>query len=272
MSAALNDRVPTRAFETIRLDIADNVATITLDRPEKLNAISLGLLKDLHAALKSLLHRDDVRALLLTGEGRSFSAGVDLTAPKPGVNPNDPDEMLRDHHLPMFQLLRELPIPTIAAVNGPVIGAGLSLALNCDIVLAARSAYFLAAFVNLGLGPDTGASWLLQRALGDTRARAMLLLGQRVPAEQAEAWGMIWRVLDDDALMDEARAMALSFGRGPRIAHREIKRLMRTASVSSWRDHVLAEGESQAVARATEDAREARLAFREKRKPVFVGR
>lgn len=262
---------PDPQWETVKVEVANNLATVTLNRPDRMNAISLGLLRDGRGVLKALLHRDDVRAVLIKGAGQGFCSGVDLTAPKPGVDPNDPDEMLRDYHLPFFQLLREFPKPTVAAVHGPCIGAGLSLALGCDIVVAARSAYFLAAFINIGLAPDTGASWLLQRAVGDVRARGMLMLGERVAAPQAFDWGMIWKCVEDDALEAEAGAIAQKLADGPLVAHRQLKKLMRNVTGASWRDHVLAEADAQSIARASADAREARAAFREKRKPLFTG-
>jgi 2-(1,2-epoxy-1,2-dihydrophenyl)acetyl-CoA isomerase len=225
----------------------------------------------LREAMKSLAPRKDVRVLLLTGEGELFCAGADLTAPKVGLNPDDPDESLRDYHLPMYQLLRELPFPTLAGLNGPAIGAGISLALCCDVVVAARSCYFQAAFVNIGLAPDTGASWVLHQSLGEAKARGMIMLGERISAEQAEQWGMIWKVVDDDRLSAEVAAIATKFATGPRVAYRHIRRLTREASRNSWRDHVLLEAESQSIVRASADAKEARLAFREKRKPAFTG-
>lgn len=259
-------------YEILMLDVVDNLATITLNRPDKMNALSVGLLNEGQQALKSLLHRDDVRAVLIRAAGKGFCSGVDLTAPKPGIDPNDPDAMLRDHHLPLFQLLREFPKPTVAAVHGPCVGAGLSLALGCDIVVAARSAYFLAAFINIGLAPDTGASWLLQRAVGEVRARGMLMLGERIPAPQAAEWGMIWKCVEDEELAAAAEAIARKLANGPVVAHRQTKRLMRDVSLTSWRDHALAEADAQSIARASEDAKEARAAFIGKRDPVFTGR
>ncbi|WP_176491451.1 enoyl-CoA hydratase-related protein [Polaromonas sp. AET17H-212] len=258
--------------ETLQLEIKDNIACITLNCPETLNALSMRSLIDFHASLKQVIASHEVRALLITGTGRGFSSGVDLTAPRPGLNPDDPDELLRDYFAPTYQLLKDLRIPTVAAVNGVCAGAGVSLALSCDIVLAARSAYFVQAFVNLGLVPDTGASWLVTQAVGSARATGLMLLGEKLAAETAADWGLIWKCVDDDKLMQEASAIVNKLAVGPTTTYSLIKRLMRDAKNNSLRDQILLENECQSLARKTEDNAEARKAFAEKRKPVYNGR
>lgn len=258
-------------YETIKVEISAGVARLTLARPDKFNAISIGMIGELTVALKAMKLNKDIRVLVLAHEGRGFCSGLDLTAPRPGVNPDDPEELLRDHFVPMFQLLRDLPFPTLSVIKGAAVGAGLSLALSCDIILAGPSAYFQSAFVNIGLVPDTGASWLLQRAIGENRARAMMMLGEKVSAQKAEDWGLVWKCLDDEDLDAEVAAMAQKFATGPRVAYQQMRGLMRDVSRNSWDDQVHAEAQAQKVARASHDAQEARVAFREKRKPVFTG-
>jgi 2-(1,2-epoxy-1,2-dihydrophenyl)acetyl-CoA isomerase len=261
-------------FETLKLEIADGAATITLNRPDRLNALSFGLLSELHRAMRLVaagVPKREVRALLITGAGRGFCSGADLLAPRPN-DPEDPKESLRDYFVPPVHILKNLGIPTIAAVNGVAAGAGMSLALSCDIVIAARSASFLAAFVNIGLVPDVGASWLLPRALGDARAAGMLLLGEKLPAEKAAEWGLIWKCVDDDQLMVEAGATLKKFAGGATMSYSRIKQLLRAAPHTALPNQIQMESEFQAVLRDSEDAQEARKAFGEKRPPMFKGR
>jgi 2-(1,2-epoxy-1,2-dihydrophenyl)acetyl-CoA isomerase len=260
------------SFETVRLEIANGVATLALNRPDKLNALSLGLLKDLHAATKSVIGREDVRALVVTGTGRAFSSGADLVQSRDELNPNDGAEALRDYFNPTIGLFKELPIPTVAAVNGAAAGAGMSLALSCDIVVAARSSYFMAAFVNVALVPDTGASFILSNTLGHARATALMMLGERLPAEKAHEWGLIWSCVPDEELMSSATALAVRLAQGPTKTYGMIRRLMRDVATNSLLSQVNLETELQLTARASEDFTEAKTAFGEKRKPQFRGR
>jgi len=256
-------------YETTTLELADGVATLTLNRPETLNALSMRSLVDLRAALKEVVAAREARCLVITGAGRGFCTGVDLNAPRPGLNPSDPDEFLRDYFVPAYQLLTDLEIPTIAAVNGPCAGAGMSLALSCDIVVAARSSYFLQPFVNIGLVPDMGSSWLIPHAIGSARAAGLMLLGEKLPADKAAEWGLIWKCVDDGALMQEVGAMTARFAGGARLAHSLTKQLLRHAHRNDLRAQVRLELESQRLAMGTDDFREAKRAFAEKRLPVF---
>lgn len=259
-------------LQTIRYEAAGAVGRITLNRPDRLNALTFQLIDELHLVLRRIAAgRDGIRAVVITGAGRGFSSGADLMAPRPS-DPEDPKENLRDYYNPAFQLLKNLPMPTIAAVNGPCAGAGMSLALTCDIVLAARSAYFLAAFVNIGLVPDAGSSWLLPHRIGSAKATGMMMLGEKVPAEQAEQWGLIWKCLPDEELLPEADKMAQKLATGPTKSHGLIKQLIRASAQNSLPSQMLMESELQAQARASEDVAEARKAFAEKRSPVFKGR
>ncbi|ODV43921.1 hypothetical protein AWV79_13840 [Cupriavidus sp. UYMMa02A] len=198
-------------YETLSLAVADGVATLTLNRADALNALSMQALVELRAALKEIAGTPTARCLVLTGAGRGFCSGVDLTAERPGLNPHDPDEFLRDYFVPPYQLLASLSIPTIAAVNGVAAGAGMSLALTCDIVIAAESAYFLQPFVNIGLVPDLGSSWFLPHMVGKARAAGLMLLGERLPARTAAEWGLIWRSVAGDSLASEVAAAAGRF-------------------------------------------------------------
>ena len=260
------------SFETIRYEVAGAVGRITLNRPERLNALTYPLIEELNLVVRRIAAgRDGVRAVVITGAGRGFSSGADLVTPRP-ADPENPKESLRDYYNPTYQLLKNLPIPTIAAVNGPCAGAGMSLALTCDIVIAARSAYFLAAFVNVGLVPDAGASWLLPNRLGSARATGMMMLGEKIAAEQAERWGLIWKCVDDDELAAETDKLAQKLATGASTSHGLIKQLIRAAPQNTLPAQMQLESELQAVARASDDAVEARKAFAEKRRPVFKGR
>jgi 2-(1,2-epoxy-1,2-dihydrophenyl)acetyl-CoA isomerase len=207
---------------------------------------------------------------VLTGDGRGFSSGADLAGS--GGLPEDAGEALEKGFNPLVEALFALPIPVVAAVNGPCAGAGCSLALAADIVIAARSAYFLQAFVNIGLVPDAGASWLLPRLAGRARAMEMMMLGERVSAEQAHDWGMIARVVDDEFLAEEAVALATRLAQGPTVALGLIRRLARDAQNLPLTEALGAERVAQREAGRTEDFRNAVFAFLQKRQPRFDGR
>lgn len=258
------------AFEHIRLETSPAaVATITLARPDRLNALSGQTVDELRAAVEEA-GRSGARCLLLAGEGRGFSSGADLAAG--GGLPDDAGAALEKHFNPLVEALFALPIPVVAAVNGPAAGAGCSLALAADIVIAARSAYFLQAFVNIGLIPDAGATWLLPRLAGRARALEMMLLGERVPAEQALAWGMIARVVDDEHLAAESVALATRLAQGPTVALGLVRRLAREAGHLPLTDALAAERVGQREAGETQDFKAAVMAFLQKRQPRFEGR
>jgi 2-(1,2-epoxy-1,2-dihydrophenyl)acetyl-CoA isomerase len=255
-------------YENLRLAIAGGIVTLTLDRPDSLNALSQQALVELRHALKSVTASTEARCLVLTGSGRGFCTGVDLNAPR-AVDPNDPDEFLRDYFVPPFRLLANLQIPTIAAVNGPCAGAGMSLALTCDIVLAIESAYFLQPFVNIGLVPDLGSSWLLPHSVGRARAAGLMLLGEKLPAAQAAEWGLIWKCVAADRFQPELDAITAKFVNGA-SSHGRIKQLLQQAFRNDLPAQMQLELEYQGAAIRSADHQEARLAFREKRPPVFT--
>lgn len=258
------------SYEQIRLEIgADHVATLTLDRPESLNALTSTMLDEIRAAVESL-PESGARAVLLTGAGRGFSSGADLASG--GGLPEDVGAALEAHFNPLVEALFACPLPVVAAVNGPAAGAGCSIALAADIVIAARSAYFLQAFVNIGLIPDAGATWLLPRLAGRARAMEMMMLGERIPASQAADWGLISRVVDDEALADEAAALAARLAAGPTVAYGLLRRLARDAEQLPLTDALAAERVAQREAGHSEDFKRAVFAFLSKEKPRFEGR
>ena len=256
-------------FAHIRLEQSPAaVATITLDRPDTLNALNAAMVDELRAAVEGLA-ASGARCLLITGDGRGFSSGADLAGS--GGLPDDVGLSLEKRFNPLIEALFALPIPVVAAVNGPAAGAGCSLALAADIVIAARSAYFLQAFVNIGLIPDASATWLLPRLAGRARAMEMMMLGERIPAEQALEWGMISRVVDDEFLAEEAVALATRLAQGPTVALGLIRRLARNSANLPLSDALAAERIAQREAGQTEDFRAAVLAFLQKRQPQFRG-
>lgn len=257
-------------YEHVRLETSPaGVATLTIARPERLNALSAETVDELREAVEET-GRSGARCLLLTGEGRGFSSGADLASE--GGLPEDAGLALERHFNPLIEALFALPIPVVAAVNGPAAGAGCSLALAADVVIAARSAYFLQAFVNIGLIPDAGATWLLPRLAGRARAMEMMMLGERVPAEQALAWGMIGRVVDDEDLASEAVALATRLAQGPTVALGLIRRLARDAEQLPLTQALAAERAAQRRAGETQDFKAAVMAFLRKLKPQFEGR
>jgi len=255
-------------YETLRLDMEDGLATLTMSRPRTLNALTQQSLAELRSALKAVI-ASPARCLVLTGEGRAFGSGADLTAPRIGLEPNDPDEFLRDWFAPPFRLLAELEIPTIAAVNGPCVGASMSLALTCDIVIASQSAYFLQPFVNIGLVPDLGSSWLLPQALGRARAAGLMLLGEKLSADDALAWGLIWKTVPDSELHTAVRMTARKLVDGPSQSPGMIKKLIARSLRNGLEEQMRIEIEMQRVALRSPDHLEARTAFTEKRQPQF---
>jgi 2-(1,2-epoxy-1,2-dihydrophenyl)acetyl-CoA isomerase len=258
------------AYQHVRLELSRAaVATLTLARPETLNALSARTVAELREAVTEAAD-SGARCLLLTGEGRGFSSGADLAGS--GGLPEDAGEALEKGFNPLVEALFALPIPVVAAVNGPAAGAGCSLALAADIVIAARSAYFLQAFVNIGLVPDAGATWLLPRLAGRARAMEMMMLGERVSAEQARDWGLIARVVEDEFLAEEAVALATRLAQGPTVALGLIRRLARDAQDLPLSDALAAERIAQREAGQTEDFRAAVFAFLQKRQPRFEGR
>jgi 2-(1,2-epoxy-1,2-dihydrophenyl)acetyl-CoA isomerase len=243
---------------------------ITLNRPERLNALTVEMAAALAAALDDAVADKTCRAILLTGAGRGFCAGQDLTEII-GASPADLDRLLAHYH-PLILKIRTLPIPVVCAVNGVAAGAGANLALACDIVLAARSARFIQAFARIGLVPDCGGTWFLPRLVGSGRAAALAMLGEAVGAEDAARWGMIWRVVDDAELMPEAERLAAHLARQPTRALALLKRALDESWGNTLDAQLDLERDLQREAGRTEDYREGVAAFLEKRPPRFEGR
>ena len=192
---------------SIVFEVADGYAAITLNRPDRLNSFNTDMHERLREAIAEVKHREDVRALLLTGAGRGFCAGQDLSERAGGAAPVDLGATISTYYNPLVRSLRELPKPVICAVNGVAAGAGANIALACDMVVAARSASFIQAFCKIGLVPDSGGTYFLPRLVGTARAMGLMLLGDKLTAEDAERWGLIWKCVDDARLMDEARGL-----------------------------------------------------------------
>lgn len=259
------------AYETITLDIANNIATITLNRPDRLNAAPPAMFDEIADALDNLA---GARALLITGAGRAFCSGADLQArgEKPVTGSSGSYGALTRHYNPTMMKLARLNIPFVTAVNGPAAGVGCSLALASDFAIAGRSAYFLQAFVNIGLVPDGGASWMLTRLVGKARATEMMMLGEKIPAEKAEQWGMIYKCVDDAVLIEEAQALAKRLANGPSLALGIMRQNIAAALDGDYATALLREAEGQRVAGASADAMEGGMSFLQKRKPVFQGK
>lgn len=259
---------------TILFEISDDVATITLNRPERLNSFTEQMHRELRAALDAVEKPGAARALIITGAGRGFSAGQDLAEAMNTGEPKDFDvgSTLERNYNVMLGRLRALPMPVIAAVNGVAAGAAANVALACDIVIAARSASFLQAFTKIGLIPDAGGTYSLPHRVGMARAMGLALLAESLPAEKAEQWGLIWKCVDDDKLMDEARALARKLASGPTKAYALTKRALYAAADSSFDRQLVLEAELQREAGKSEDFREGVNAFLEKRAAKFTGR
>ena len=246
--------------------------TLTLNRPDKLNAF-VGEMHGLLREAMSVAESDAaIRALLLTGAGRGFCAGQDLSERDMNDPKLDLGAGLDAHYNPFIRRLRALPKPVVCAVNGIAAGAGANIALSCDLVLAARSASFLQAFAKIALVPDCGGTYWLPRLAGTARAMGMALLADRVSAEDAERWGLIWKCVDDDKLMDEARKLAHSFAAGPTHTYGTIKKAIYASATNTLDQQLDLERDFQREVGRHTDYREGVAAFLEKRKPNFTGR
>ncbi|MDH4175422.1 MAG: 2-(1,2-epoxy-1,2-dihydrophenyl)acetyl-CoA isomerase PaaG [Betaproteobacteria bacterium] len=256
----------------VLVSTADGVMTVTLNRPDKLNAFVGAMHGLLREAMTQAEGDDAVRALLLTGAGRGFCAGQDL-AERDMDDPNlDLGGGLEANYNPFIRRLRALPKPVVCAVNGVAAGAGANIALAGDLVLAARSASFIQAFSKIALVPDCGGTWWLPRLIGLQRAMGMALLAERVSAEDAERWGLVWKCVDDAKLMDEASALARSLAAGPTHTYGMIKKALYASSGNTLEQQLDLERDFQREVGRHGDYREGVAAFLEKRKPAFRGR
>lgn len=248
-----------------------DVAVIRLNRPERLNALTPEMLDRLRATLIEAADAG-ARAIVVTGEGRAFCSGADLAASAAGMGVRDLGQSLRDHYNPLTEAYAASPVPVVTALNGPAAGAGVSIALSGDIIVAGRSCYLLLAFANIGLVPDAGATWLIGKAAGRARLLEMALLGERLPAEAALDAGLVTRVVDDGAVFDTAMALARKLAAMPTVALGLIRKQAMVALTGTLSELLDVEAEHQSAASRTRDFAEGVTAFLEKRPARFEGR
>lgn len=259
-------------FETILLEIKEGVARLTLNRPDRLNSFIVQMHDEVSRALESI-SKSDARVLVLTGAGRGFCAGQDLAdrAVAPTGKGVDLGESLERRYNPLVRRLASLEMPVICAVNGVAAGAGANIALACDIVIASRSAKFIQSFANIGLIPDSGGTWTLPRLAGQARAMGLALTGEPLSAERAEAWGVIWKCVDDEKLSEETNALAAKFAAAPTKGLATTKQLIRESSARDFNAQLDVERDAQRMLGRTHDYKEGVAAFMEKRSPTFKG-
>ncbi|HJW52741.1 MAG TPA: 2-(1,2-epoxy-1,2-dihydrophenyl)acetyl-CoA isomerase PaaG [Burkholderiaceae bacterium] len=260
-------------YETVRLERADGVATLTLNRPDRLNSFTVAMHGELRAALDEVAADAAVRCLVLTGAGRGFCAGQDLAdrAVAPGSEALDLGFSIENYYKPMLLRLRHLRMPTVCAVNGVAAGAGANIPFACDLVVAARSASFIQSFSKLGLVPDCGGTWWLPRLVGPARAMGIALLGDKLLAAQAEEWGLIWRCVDDDQLMPSALGFARQLASGPTRGYVRTREAMEANMERSFEAALDVERDYQRELGRSSDYREGVTAFIDKRAPRFTG-
>lgn len=256
-------------YQTITYSVAQDVALITLSRPDKMNALTTQMRAEIaHAATQAA---KDARVLVLTGEGRAFCTGQDLGDRASGAS-IDLERTLRDEYAPMLRAITNCPIPTIAAVNGPAAGAGANLALATDVVFATESAYFLQAFTRIGLIPDAGGTYVLPRAMGMAKAMGAALFADKISARQADDWGMIWEAVADAEFDAHWRAKAAQLAQGPTVAYAAAKKAIRGSWDNGFEEQLTLEAQEQGICGKSRDFKEGVLAFTEKRPATFEGR
>jgi 2-(1,2-epoxy-1,2-dihydrophenyl)acetyl-CoA isomerase len=261
-------------YENILFDITDGVATLTLNRPDKLNSFTQAMHEEVRHALHKVGADKSVRVFVLTGAGRGFCAGQDLSdrAVEPGARPVDLGDSVEKNYAPLVLALRALPMPVICAVNGVAAGAGANIALACDIVLAAKSASFVEVFCKLGLIPDTGGTYFLPRLIGNARAMGLAMLGEKLSAEKAEAWGLIWKAVPDEDLAAETQAMARHFASAPTKGLAFTKQALYASPHNTLQQQLTLECGMMSELGRSDDYREGVAAFMEKRAPQFKGK
>ncbi|SDI78341.1 enoyl-CoA hydratase-related protein [Nonomuraea jiangxiensis] len=256
----------------IRYDVAEAVATITLDRPDAMNSLTVETKQALLDALRRAAGHREVRAVLLTGSGRAFSAGQDLRQHADNLEAGRGlDDTVRRHYNPVVELIATMAKPVVAAVNGVAAGAGASLAFACDLRIASEKAKFALAFAGIGLAPDSGASWTLQRLVGQGRAAELLLLGEPLDAARALELGLVTRVVPADDLLKTAHELSVRLAHGPTLAYAATKRALAYSATHSLPDSLAVEADLQDACVATRDHLNATHAFLNKERPTFNG-
>ena len=256
-------------YQTLTFTLEKGVATITLNRPEKMNALSTQMRAEIAYAVTEA--GKGARVVVLTGAGRAFCSGQDL-GDRVGAASIDLERTLRDEYAPMLRAIVDCPVPTICAVNGVAAGAGANLALAADVVIAAESAYFLQAFARIGLIPDAGGTWVLPRTMGMAKAMGAALFADKITARQADDWGMIWEAVPDDAFEETWTARAAQLAEGPTAAYGAIKSVIRSSWDNGLEDQLALEARLQGNCGKSRDFKEGVLAFTEKRPAKFEGR
>lgn len=261
-------------YQNIQFEISNCIARLTLNRPEKLNSFTAEMHSEIRDALSQMKSEGAARVLLLTGAGRGFCAGQDLAEAHALADGEalDLGAVVERDYAPLVRTLRDLPLPVVCAVNGIAAGAGANLAFACDIVIAKRSASFLEPFCNLGLIPDTGGTYLLPRLVGAARAMGLAMLGEKLSAEQAAAWGLIWKCVDDEEFSSESNALAASLASAPTLALARIKQTIYGSAHTTLDEQLMVERDAMRELGRTHDHREGVDAFLHKRTPVFYGR
>lgn len=262
------------SYQTIVFEASEGIARLTLNRPDRLNSFNTVMHSEVQEALAALRGDDSARVLVLTGAGRGFCAGQDLgdRVVAPGGAPPDLGPSIERGYKPLILALRRLPLPVIAAVNGVAAGAGANIALACDLVIAARSAAFIQAFSKIGLVPDSGGTWLLPRLIGHARAMGLALLGDKLSAEQAAQWGLIWRCVDDGQLTAEVDTLARQLASAPTRGLARTKQAMLEGWDRTLEEQLDIERDYQQELGHSADYAEGVAAFTEKRVPRFTGR
>lgn len=260
--------------QPILFSVEAGVAVVTLNRPKQLNSFNPEMHSELISYLKQVERDDEIRALIITGSGRAFCAGQDLNDRNVSVTEERPDlgESIDRYYNPLIKKITQLNKPVIAAVNGVAAGAGANLALACDIVIGGKSASFIQAFCRLGLVPDSGGTWFLPKLIGSARAKGLMLLGDKITAEQACNWGMIWQCVEDSDLMSESLQLGQHFASQPTKGLGLIKKALLYSHDHTLEQQLDYERDLQRVAGRTEDYREGVSAFFDKRQPVFKGK
>lgn len=262
------------SYQTILFEVSDGVARLTLNRPDRLNSFNVQMHGEVKDALSQLKSNSEARVLVFTGAGRGFCAGQDLgdRAVAPGGQGVDLGDSIENYYKPLVLTLRNLPMPVIGAINGVAAGAGANLALACDLVIASKSASFVQAFSKLGLVPDSGGTWFLPRLLGNARAMGLAMLGDKLPAEQAAQWGLIWRCVEDAEFKNTVDQLATQLAAAPTRGLARTKQAIYESWSHSLEQQLDQERDFQRELGRSQDYAEGVAAFTEKRTPKFTGR